>query len=341
MLENERIIVQDRGGIDAGLAALMQNANKGIDPTALMAMMGNNGDGMFGGNGGWWWIFIIVLFWMWGGWGGNGFGGRGNGGQAETNSDFARLAAMGNNDNNAQLLMQAIQGNKDAINSLASAVNCDSKSVSSAICAIQSSIDRVSGEVGYSSERVINAVNTGDSGIIKAISDCCCTTQRSIDSVNLNLTKMDADNRLALCQQNNMLINTMNQNTLSLRDASLANTQAIIQKIDSFENLYRQDKYDALLAKNTALTGELSQMRQNQYITASVTAPITAQINALQNDVDGIKCKMPNTVPVVYPQIKAFNSDCYNAAAFGAAAGTFAAEGYGPFGAAGYNNGCC
>lgn len=59
---------------------------------ALMAMM-NNGNGMFGGNGGWWWIFIIVLFWMWGGWGGNGFG-RGN--QAETNSDFARLAAMGN-----------------------------------------------------------------------------------------------------------------------------------------------------------------------------------------------------------------------------------------------------
>lgn len=84
------------GGIDAGIAALMQNANKGFDPAALMAMM-NNGNGMFGGNGGWWWIFIIVLFWMWGGWGGNGFG-RGN--QAETNSDFARLAAMGNQNNN-------------------------------------------------------------------------------------------------------------------------------------------------------------------------------------------------------------------------------------------------
>lgn len=33
MLE-DRIIVQDRG-IDAGLAALMQNANKGIDPTSF------------------------------------------------------------------------------------------------------------------------------------------------------------------------------------------------------------------------------------------------------------------------------------------------------------------
>lgn len=44
MLENERIIVQDRGGIDAGIAALMQNANKGFDPAALMAMMNKRYD---------------------------------------------------------------------------------------------------------------------------------------------------------------------------------------------------------------------------------------------------------------------------------------------------------
>lgn len=176
MLENERIIVQDRGGIDAGIAALMQNANKGFDPAALMAMM-NNGNGMFGGNGGWWWIFIIVLFWMWGGWGGNGFG-RGN--QAETNSDFARLAAMGNQNNNTDLLMQAINGNKDAINTLSTNLNCDVKSIDNALCSIQNAIGKVGGEVGFSAERVINAVNAGDCNVIKAISDCCCTTQRSI-----------------------------------------------------------------------------------------------------------------------------------------------------------------
>lgn len=49
MLE-DRIIVQDRG-IDAGLAALIQNANKGnMDPAALMAMM-NNGYGYGYNNG--------------------------------------------------------------------------------------------------------------------------------------------------------------------------------------------------------------------------------------------------------------------------------------------------
>lgn len=91
MLE-DRIIVQDRG-IDAGLAALMQNANKGMDPAALMAMMNNGG---FGGNGGWWWIWIILIFFCWGGFGDNGFGRGGN--------DASRLASQLNNDANTNLL---------------------------------------------------------------------------------------------------------------------------------------------------------------------------------------------------------------------------------------------
>ena len=103
MLE-DRIIVQDRGGIDAGLAALMQNANKGnMDPAALMAMMNNNG---MGGNGGWW-IWIILLFFVWGGFGGNGFGNNRCG-------EAAQVASQLNTDANTNLLMQAINGNKDA-----------------------------------------------------------------------------------------------------------------------------------------------------------------------------------------------------------------------------------
>lgn len=51
---------------------------------------------------------------------------------AETNSDFARLAAMGNQNNNTDLLMQAINGNKDAINTLSTNLNCDVKSIDNA-----------------------------------------------------------------------------------------------------------------------------------------------------------------------------------------------------------------
>ena len=131
---------------------------------------------------------------MWGGWGGNGFG-RGN--QAETNSDFARLAAMGNQNNNTDLLMQAINGNKDAINTLSTNLNCDVKSIDNALCSIQNAIGKVGGEVGFSAERVINAVNAGDCNVIKAISDCCCTTQRLVNASSAPITgsQVSAGNR--------------------------------------------------------------------------------------------------------------------------------------------------
>lgn len=86
--------------------------------------------------------------------------------------------------------LEAINGNKDAINTLSTNLNCDVKSIDNALCSIQNAIGKVGSEVGFSAERVINAVNAGDCNVIKAISDCCCTTQRSIDAVNLNLTQM-------------------------------------------------------------------------------------------------------------------------------------------------------
>ena len=286
MLENERIIVQDRGGIDAGIAALMQNANKGFDPAALMAMM-NNGNGMFGGNGGWWWIFIIVLFWMWGGWGGNGFG-RGN--QAETNSDFARLAAMGNQNNNTDLLMQAINGNKDAINTLSTNLNCDVKSIDNALCSIQNAIGKVGSEVGFSAERVINAVNAGDCNVIKAISDCCCTTQRSIDAVNLNLTQMNADNRLSICQQTNTLQNAITSgfNTLSSENATRFNilgakidaqTQIINDKFCQLEMREMQNKIDTLRDEKNALQSSALLQQQTSNIVSQIRpCPVPAYL---------------------------------------------------------------
>ena len=162
MLE-DRIIVQDRG-IDAGLAALMQNANKGMDPAALMAMMNNGG---FGGNGGWWWIWIILIFFCWGGFGGNGFGGRNAG----------ALASELNSDANTNLLMQAINGNKDAINSLATTLNCDINSVQTALNTINSGVSQISCDTKLSSCEVINAITSGNASLASQLASCCCNDE--------------------------------------------------------------------------------------------------------------------------------------------------------------------
>ena len=94
-----------------GMFANLIGGNK-MDPNLVAALMNgrNNQDGFGGANG--WWLWIIVLFWLWGGRGfGNGFG---NGGDCCANG----LPAQLNNDYGRELLMQAIQGNRSAIDTL-------------------------------------------------------------------------------------------------------------------------------------------------------------------------------------------------------------------------------
>lgn len=324
MLE-DRIIVQDRG-IDAGLAALMQNANKGMDPAALMAMMNNGG---FGGNGGWWWIWIILIFFCWGGFGGNGFGRGGN--------DAGRLASQLNTDANTSLLMQAINGNKEAISSLSNTLNCDINAVQTALNTINSGVSQISCDTKLSSCEVINAITSGNTTLASELANCCCTTQRSIDAVNNNITKMGYENQLSVCNQTNNLVNTMNSNTLALRDSGTANTQSIIAKLDAMQNQALLDKIDSLRERNSTLLTQLSQEHQTATfgnMISSATAPIVTKLNSLQSDVDGIKCKLPNTVSVPYPQLSCYNPEIFRATAMGAYAGDAA------FNGVGYNNGC-
>ena len=82
------------------------------------------------------------------------------------------------------------------------------------------------------------------------------------------------------------------------------------------------------------MTAEISQRNQNATILNAVgqqIAPLAAGLQALQSDVDGIKCKLPNTVPVQYPNIVGVNLDTYRAAAYGAYAGdaVYGRSGYG------------
>lgn len=130
-----------------GMFANLIGGNK-MDPNLVAALMNgrNNQDGFGGANG--WWLWIIVLFWLWGGRGfGNGFG---NGGENCANG----LPAQLNNDYGRELLMQAIQGNRSAIEQIANALNCTTTQLQSAICNVQGAIDKVAGQVGMTSQDI-------------------------------------------------------------------------------------------------------------------------------------------------------------------------------------------
>lgn len=233
--------------------------------------------------------------------------------------------------------MQAINGNKDAINNLANTLNCDINSVQTALNTINSGVSQISCDTKLSSCEVINAITSGNANLASQLASCCCTTQRSIDAVNNNITKMGYENQLSVCNQTNNLVNTMNSNTLALRDSGTANTQSIIAKLDAMQNQALLDKIDSLRERNSTLLTQLSQEHQTATfgnMISSATAPIVTKLNSLQSDVDGIKCKLPNTVSVPYPQLSCYNPEIFRAAAMGAYAGDAA------FNGVGYNNGC-
>lgn len=253
MLE-DKIIVQDRG-FDAGLAALMQNANKGnMDPTALMAMMNNNG---MGGNG-CWWIWIILLFFVWGGWGGNGFGNRGG--------EASQLASQLNTDANTNLLMQAINGNKEAISTLSNTLNCDINSVQSALNTINTSVSQIACDTKLSGAQVINAIQSGNANLASQLASCCCDVRNAI-------TTQGYESQLAIVNQTNTL--TSNANTqFNILGAKIdAQTQIINDRFCQLEMREMQNKIDSLRQENTQLALAASQQAQTANIVSQLKAP--------------------------------------------------------------------
>lgn len=288
------------------LAPLLQK--QGVDPNVLLAMKGNNG---FGGEGGWF-IWVIFLFLM--GFGGNGWGGFGNNGRGG-------LANEINNDYGRGLLMDAIGGNRNALSNLATQLNCTEGQIQSAISALTSQVQSVGNQVGMSGMQTINALQQGNMQIAQQIANCCCQT-------NNNITTQGYENKLAICQQTHAINDNANANALMLRDTNQSNHLALMGKLDQMQTQAMQDKLDALREKNSALVAQISNEHQTQALQAyqaQIITPVNAALAALQAEVAGIKCKLPNTVSVPYPQLKTYNPEVFQAAAMGAYAGDVAA----------------
>ena len=290
------------------LAPLLQK--QGVDPNVLLAMKGNNGFGCEGG----WFMWVIFLFFLMG-WGGNGWGGFGNNGRGG-------LANEINNDYGRGLLMDAIGGNRNALSNLATQLNCTEGQIQSAISALTSQVQSVGNQVGMSGMQTINALQQGNMQIAQQIANCCCQT-------NNNITTQGYENKLAICHQTHAINDNANANALMLRDTNQSNHLALMGKLDQMQTQAMQDKLDALREKNSALVAQISNEHQTQAFQAyqaQIITPVNAALAALQAEVAGIKCKLPNTVSVPYPQLKTYNPEVFQAAAMGAYAGDVAAN---------------
>lgn len=305
-MERTYVFNQDGGAASGNglLASILPSLqNRGVDTGYLMGLLGggNGNGGFFGNNGGFQDIIALIVIAAIFGNGNFGFGGNNNQGANE----------------GREMIMQTLNRNGVDIASLAQAVNTSSDQILAGINSVSQAICGLGNQMGQNTNSILTAIMQGNNALTSQICNCCCDMKQLVATQGY-------ENQLAMCNQTNTLVNTANQNTLSLRDSATANTQAIIAKLDAMQNQALQDKIASLTAEKATLTAEISQRNQNATILNAVgqqIAPLAAGLQALQSDVDGIKCKLPNTVPVQYPNIVGVNMDTYRAAAFGAYAG--------------------
>jgi hypothetical protein len=260
---SDKTYIFDGGGSGGGLdiAALVSSmmGNKGMDPNLVAALMnGNNNRGAWGGDG-CWWIWIILLFFCWGGFGGNGFGGNNaNGLPAQLNGDAGR-----------ELLMNAIQGNGAAINQLASSLNCSTQQIQNTLCNIQ-------GTLGMSSQQIINAVQAMGCQIGNQIAECCCNVRQDI-------VKMGYENQLATINQTNTLQSSASTQFNILGAKIDAQTQIINDRFCQLEMREMQNKIDTLRQENSNLALAASQQAQTANIVSQLRAPAPVPAYIVQN----------------------------------------------------------
>lgn len=256
----------ERSGFDSSALIASLMGNRGVDPN-LMAMLTNaskNQDAW--GGGGMWWIWVIIMFWLWGGNGRGMFGNNADGIPNQLNNDFGR-----------EVLLQAINGNGQALSQLSTTLNCDVNTLQTAIGQVQSSIQSVGSQVGMTGQQIINAIQSGNCQLGNQLAQCCCTIQDAI-------TKSNYENQISNLNQTNTLKDSINfvnssvergfsstayataNQTCELKKAIADQTTLINDKFCQLEMREMQNKIDTLRQENTQLALAASQQAQTANI---------------------------------------------------------------------------
>lgn len=241
--------------------------------------------------GGWnnpFWALILLAFL------GRGYGF--NGGDGGCNTGFV-----------ASQLGQAIAGNANSISNLATSLNCTEGQIQSAIANVQTAIQSVANQNGMNAMQIVNAVNSGNAGIMSALQSCCCDIKTAVNTQGY-------ENRINNLQQSQLIQNGFSQigyaaaeQTCAIKQNNTDNTNRVIAKLDAIED-GRKDREIASLT--AALTAANSRAER-----AAELAPIYKALNDIQ-------CKQPQTFNVPYQPFTAIpNCVAYGMGLYGAGYG--------------------
>ena len=294
-----------------------------IDPNLLLALQNNGG---FGNNGNWIWILFLWMLYGNNGWGNNGFG---------NNNGTGYLANQISNSEGRDLLLQAINGRADALGQLAQITNTGVETVKNGIFSLQSAINQVGAQVGMSGLQVQNAVQAGNAALSQQLCQCCCENRLAIANqtnaiqaqsaanfaastlqaakdqaaTQLQMAQIESADQLAVCQQTNQLGSQADRNTNSILNAIAGQNTLITKEFCDLKERELQNKIDTQGDIITQLRGQISNDKQ--------TEAFNAAFNSLNDKINLIASKQPNTVPVQWPNIIAANATPYVGSVYG------------------------
>ena len=243
-------------------------ANRDNNPLAMAAMMRDRDDADMWNNPFAYMMMMGMMRYMYGA----DWNNRDNGAdvqRAEIQSQIESLRNQMADNQNSNLLMGAIQGNGNDLKMLASNLNCDFNALQNSICGIQAGIQQLGGQVGFSAERVINAISQGDLQMTIALKDCCCQTQQNIIRMGYE-NQMGQKDIINQMQQGFNYTNTgieraasnlgfqMQQDKCDIIRAGENNTQRIIDTLTGHWSQEQANEIQDLKFKN-------SQLQQNIY----------------------------------------------------------------------------
>lgn len=192
---------------------------------------------------------------------------------------------------NTNLMMDAINGNHEALHSLSAALGVDYTALSGAIAGVQSAITAVGGTVGMTGQQVINSVLLGNKDLTAALQSCCCENKMlGLQNTNSLMSQASTIASQAQLQASQIAFGTQaaiestKQTVLSgfadVGYKSEANTNRIIESghsdtqriIDTLNNHWTSELSQALQTAKF----ENSQLKQNVYLGGLIQGTTTA-----------------------------------------------------------------
>ena len=285
-------------------------AASSIDPNLLLAMQNNGG---FGGGNGWYWILFLWMMWN----------------QNGRNGNFNDYVASMNGSEGRQYLAEIMNGRFDNLNTLAQIVNTGVETVKNGIFALQNNISQVGAQVGMSALQTQNAIALGNAALAKQLCECCCENRLAIANqtnaiqstmaanhaastlqsaqnhaaTQLQMAQIEAADQLSVCQQTNTLQNQAERDTNSILNAIAGQNTLITKEFCDLKERELQNKIN--------MQGDIITQLRNQISNDQQTLQFNAAFHALDDKIDSIAAKQPQTVPVQWPNLVAANATPY------------------------------